>query len=527
MAAAEASLKGGRIAEAEERYRDALAQGWMLLGTLQRLDARFAEAESSFRMAVASGSPVAAEALALLLIQKGAPTEAVTVLKGLAAKETKKTDMRRLLAQALLASNQADRAVSTLEEAHAADPGSLEVSFALADELPRPQGRGSRRPSLRPDPRGAASPADARPDRRRLPPGRRARSRGSRAAGGLEGGPQGEARPLRAGHGHPRPEGEDRDRRRDCRVPGRARPVSRRSAREPGARGRPGRRATPGRGGAGAGRRRPFRSSIRARVLLSRPRAGGRRPGGGRGRVAAAGARALERAGRQRARLARHSHPARAGLASDGPGRCRRRALRGGGAPVRSGGGCGAGPARALHGRHRGPATFERPRSRHRVDATRGSARGRPAGADAAGQDRPHARLSEPGRDRGAGPALRRGGGVDRERLRPRPRFPAGPVLPRHRLLQRAGVRQGYGAADAGHRDPARRSRAHADARAGLAQHRRLRQGGRPPPGRSRSREGRVTGVRLRPRPREERSRRGGAARVLPSACARTASRPS
>lgn len=133
MAAAEASLRAGRPDAARRQYREALAEGWILLGTLDRIGGRLADAETAFRAAAAEGSPRGREALALVLIQKGEPAEAVEILEDLAGLEPSRMELRRLLAQAFQASGQTERAVKALEEVRSATPGDLEVTFALAE----------------------------------------------------------------------------------------------------------------------------------------------------------------------------------------------------------------------------------------------------------------------------------------------------------------------------------------------------------------------------------------------------------
>jgi tetratricopeptide (TPR) repeat protein len=134
MAAAEASLRAGQFEAAEAQYREALAEGWLLLGAVHGIEGRALEAENALRTASADGNPRALEALALLLIRKGASPDAVTILEALRARDPRGKEARDLLVQALLASGQTERAVKLLEEARAAAPADLEVAFALAHE---------------------------------------------------------------------------------------------------------------------------------------------------------------------------------------------------------------------------------------------------------------------------------------------------------------------------------------------------------------------------------------------------------
>jgi tetratricopeptide (TPR) repeat protein len=133
VAAAEASLRAGRADEAAKKYREAIGEGWLLLGTIDRVEERLLEAENAFRAAAAEGSAGAREALAFLLVQRGESAEAVEILRDLTARDAKNVWTRRLLAQALMASGQPDGAVKVLEEARSLAPADLEVAFALAD----------------------------------------------------------------------------------------------------------------------------------------------------------------------------------------------------------------------------------------------------------------------------------------------------------------------------------------------------------------------------------------------------------
>lgn len=133
VAAAENSLRDGEIQTAESHYRTALLEGWLLLGTLERLDGRLAEAREAFRSASTSAveNRLALQALALAHLQLGETAQAVSILRPL-AESGQDSQTRRLLAQALLAGGETDRAVEELEAAHRATPGDLELAFALA-----------------------------------------------------------------------------------------------------------------------------------------------------------------------------------------------------------------------------------------------------------------------------------------------------------------------------------------------------------------------------------------------------------
>jgi tetratricopeptide (TPR) repeat protein len=133
ISAAESSLRDGEVQTAESRYRDALLQGWLLVGTLERLDGRLPEAREAFRSASTSAveNRLALHALALAHLQLGEAAEAVPVLRWL-SENGDDPQTRRLLAQALMASGQTADAVEQLEVAHAAAPGDPELAFSLA-----------------------------------------------------------------------------------------------------------------------------------------------------------------------------------------------------------------------------------------------------------------------------------------------------------------------------------------------------------------------------------------------------------
>ncbi len=139
IAAAESSLQGGEPQAAESRYRSALFEGWMLLGTLERIDGALPAAREAFRNASTSAvdDRRALQALALVDLQRGEAGDAVVLLRRLAARDGKDVETRRLLAQALVARGQDADAVQVLEEARARAPRDLELAFALAAQYLR------------------------------------------------------------------------------------------------------------------------------------------------------------------------------------------------------------------------------------------------------------------------------------------------------------------------------------------------------------------------------------------------------
>ena len=139
MAAAEKELRRGEFQAAESHYRSALFDGWMLVGTLERLDGKLSAAREAFLSA--SGSAVedrpAQQALALVHLQLKEPASAVAILSRMVAMNPRELVPRRLLAQALAADGQTGRAVEVLEEARSLAPADLELAYALGVEYLR------------------------------------------------------------------------------------------------------------------------------------------------------------------------------------------------------------------------------------------------------------------------------------------------------------------------------------------------------------------------------------------------------
>jgi tetratricopeptide (TPR) repeat protein len=131
IAAAEQSLKKGDGATARSRYAVALEEGWMLTGTLERLDGRLAEARAAFEEAAVDGSRPALLSLAVAHLQLGEAEKAADILARLVRDAGTDVQARRLLGQALLATGRTDDAVRELEEAQRLAPDDLELAFAL------------------------------------------------------------------------------------------------------------------------------------------------------------------------------------------------------------------------------------------------------------------------------------------------------------------------------------------------------------------------------------------------------------
>jgi len=134
IASAEASLRDGELQLAESRYRDAMRDGWLLLGAIHAAEGRWPDARDAFRHAAASAvdADAAFRALAIVHLQMREPADAVTLLTTLAGRHPSDVSVRQLLTQALVATGHPEEAVQELEEAHAAAPRDAELSFLLA-----------------------------------------------------------------------------------------------------------------------------------------------------------------------------------------------------------------------------------------------------------------------------------------------------------------------------------------------------------------------------------------------------------
>jgi tetratricopeptide (TPR) repeat protein len=134
ISAAETSLQKGEYRAAESHYRSALFEGWLLLGTLERIEGKLPRAREAFESASAYAveNRSALQALALVHLQMGEAAKATEVLAPLARRNPKDIQTRRLLAQALVANAQPGQAAKELEEARAVAPDDLELAFAEA-----------------------------------------------------------------------------------------------------------------------------------------------------------------------------------------------------------------------------------------------------------------------------------------------------------------------------------------------------------------------------------------------------------
>jgi tetratricopeptide (TPR) repeat protein len=134
VARAETSLREGEPQSAESHYRDALVEGWLLMGALEAAEHDLPAAREAFVRASNSAVQTrrALQSLALVHLQMGAPSQAVGLLTRVAGQDPRDLASRRLLAQALVAAGQPEQAVQELEEAHDAAPDDPETAFVLA-----------------------------------------------------------------------------------------------------------------------------------------------------------------------------------------------------------------------------------------------------------------------------------------------------------------------------------------------------------------------------------------------------------
>ncbi|MEO1082675.1 MAG: tetratricopeptide repeat protein [Acidobacteriota bacterium] len=147
---AERALAAGEVEVAESALRDAVREGWSLIGNVQlaspgapeRLDAAAASFDRARRVSTRLRAP--SLSLARVLVQRGGDGDfdaAKALLRDLISRTPRDGESRRLLAQTLVSSGDTEAAVLVLEEgwsfdadgAAGARPGAdLETAFALA-----------------------------------------------------------------------------------------------------------------------------------------------------------------------------------------------------------------------------------------------------------------------------------------------------------------------------------------------------------------------------------------------------------
>jgi tetratricopeptide (TPR) repeat protein len=138
IAAAETRLQQKDLAAADVHYREALFEGFLLLGMLEKLERRLPQAREAIANAALFSTDSAAglAALAGARMQMGEPARAVQILEGLAAKNPGDGETRRLLARALAADGKRDLAAQKLAEAAARAGDDPQLAFLVgADYL--------------------------------------------------------------------------------------------------------------------------------------------------------------------------------------------------------------------------------------------------------------------------------------------------------------------------------------------------------------------------------------------------------
>ncbi len=134
LAQAEQSLAAGETQIAESRYRSAVGEGFLLLGSLDASEGRLEAARDAFKSATlaTANARQATQHLAMALLELGDSREAVTLMTHLATRNARDMGIRRLLAQALILAGRPGEALQELEDAHAAAPDDLETLYVLA-----------------------------------------------------------------------------------------------------------------------------------------------------------------------------------------------------------------------------------------------------------------------------------------------------------------------------------------------------------------------------------------------------------
>src|SRR5688572_5706725 len=137
MTAAESSLQKGELLAAEGHFREALFEGWLLVGPLERLERRLPEAKQAIENAAlfAVEHRQGLHALANAHLQMGEPARAADILERLAANDARDGETRRLLARALARGGQPEPALRRLAEAGALASDDPELAFLVANDF--------------------------------------------------------------------------------------------------------------------------------------------------------------------------------------------------------------------------------------------------------------------------------------------------------------------------------------------------------------------------------------------------------
>jgi tetratricopeptide (TPR) repeat protein len=131
---AEKSLQVGELQTAESRYRTALFEGWVLLGSLAEGSGDLLEARSAYEQAIASAVEVrpARMALAGILAQIEDFDEAEALLRLLIAQDKNDFEARRLLSDTLADAGRAEESIQELEQLVSMNPEDLETTYYLS-----------------------------------------------------------------------------------------------------------------------------------------------------------------------------------------------------------------------------------------------------------------------------------------------------------------------------------------------------------------------------------------------------------
>ena len=134
MVEAEESLQLGETQVAESRYRTALFEGWVMLGSLAEASGDLPAARSAYEEAITSAVEVrrARIALAGVLAQMEEYAEAEAVLRLLIAEDKNDFRARRLLSDTLADAGRSEESIQELEQLVSMNPDDLETTYFLS-----------------------------------------------------------------------------------------------------------------------------------------------------------------------------------------------------------------------------------------------------------------------------------------------------------------------------------------------------------------------------------------------------------
>ena len=136
MAEGERRLQAGDVRGAETRYRAALFEGWLLRGTLARIEQQRDAARAAYDKAAAFAiAPEQRRELGAAYVACGDGARAVDILQPLAKDLPGDVPLRRLLVRALAATGEAERAARELAALGAAAEADPETAFVVATEF--------------------------------------------------------------------------------------------------------------------------------------------------------------------------------------------------------------------------------------------------------------------------------------------------------------------------------------------------------------------------------------------------------